>query len=232
MKRYLRRLRRHWRALLRQDYFEKTDMACATKTIGNAGANWTINPEMVSQDMIVYSFGIGEDISFDLGLIDEFGLTIHAFDPTPKSLAWLAQQDLPTEFNVHPVGISDKEGILEFYPPADESWVSHSLIDNKSGRDPIQVPVKSLPTLMKELNHDSINILKMDIEGAEYAVIEALVRSSIRPDMLLVEFHHRFPGRQIGDTQSAIADLRKSGYQVFHVSDNGEEISFMLNPTG
>jgi len=33
---------------------------------------------------VVYSLGIGEDISFDLALIEKYGARVHAFDPTPK----------------------------------------------------------------------------------------------------------------------------------------------------
>ena len=229
MKRQLRHIRRHVRALAGNDYFEKTDISCPVRTIGNPGANWTINPEMVSEDITVYSVGIGEDISFDLNMIEEYGVTIHAFDPTPKSLAWLARQELPSGFIAHQVGLSDQDGVLEFYPPIDENWVSYSVIDSKSGRDPVQVPVKSLATLMRELNHDHVNILKMDIEGAEYDVIASLIESYIRPDMLLIEFHHRFPGRNINHTRDAILGLRDAGYKVFHVSDNGEEVSLMYN---
>lgn len=229
MKQTLRLLRRYFRTLIGQDYFEHTDICCPVITIGNAGANWTINPELVSADSIVYSVGIGEDISFDLSMIKKYGVTIHAFDPTPKSLAWLARQDLPPQFIAHPVGLSDEEGTLKFYPPANDDWVSHSLIDNKSGREALEVPVKPLASLMEDLSHEHIDILKMDIEGAEYSVIEALVTSPIRPGMLLVEFHHRFPEQNIRKTQNAISSLRKVGYKVFHVSDNGEEVSFMLN---
>ena len=37
---------------------------------------------------------------------------------------------------------------------------------------------------MKELGHNKIDILKMDIEGAEYAVINDIERSGIRPEQI------------------------------------------------
>lgn len=43
---------------------------------------------------------------------------------------------------------------------------------------------------MKELSHSVIDILKIDIEGSEYDVIEDLINSKIRPKELLNEFHH------------------------------------------
>ena len=34
---------------------------------------------------VVYSFGIGEDLSFEIGLAARYGVTIHLFDPSPKA---------------------------------------------------------------------------------------------------------------------------------------------------
>ncbi|GIS18490.1 MAG: hypothetical protein CM15mP120_04060 [Pseudomonadota bacterium] len=43
---------------------------------------------------------------------------------------------------------------------------------------------------MRDLGHDHLDVLKMDIEGAEYAVLDDMLQSNILPDQLLVEFHH------------------------------------------
>jgi len=49
---------------------------------------------------------------------------------------------------------------------------------------------------MRELRHASIDLLKMDIEGAEYDVLADMISQRIPVKQLLVEFHHRWP--QIG----------------------------------
>ena len=83
---------------------------------------------------------------------------------------------------------------------------------------------------MAELGHDKLDILKMDIEGAEYDVIDSLVVSGIRPRQMLVEFNHRFGGVGIGKSKNAIETLRQNGYQIYSVSDTGEEYSFVYAP--
>ena len=90
----------------------------------------------------------------------------------------------------------------------------------------ISVPVKKLATIMDELGHDRIDILKMDIEGAEYDVIDDIAHSSIRPQQILVEFHHRFPGVGIAKTKKAIDRIRAMGYGLFSVSKTQEEFCF------
>ena len=45
----------------------------------------------IEKSSIVYSIGIGEDISFDIELMDTYGCNIFAFDPTPKSVLWVKE---------------------------------------------------------------------------------------------------------------------------------------------
>ena len=91
----------------------------------------------------------------------------------------------------------------------------------------IEVPMKRLHTIMLALNHDHIDILKMDIEGAEYEVIDDMIESGIKPRQLLVEFHHRFQGVGLGKTKATVEKLRDNGYMLFGVSVTGEEYGFI-----
>ncbi len=71
--------------------------------------------------------------------------------------------------------------------------------------------------------------MKMDIEGAEYQVIDALAASGIRPKQLLVEFHHRWQAIGVARTRQGLATLRALGYSVFAISESGEEYSLILS---
>ena len=80
---------------------------------------------------------------------------------------------------------------------------------------------------MSDLGHGHIDLLKMDIEGAEYQVVDDICRSGIRPKQILVEFHHRFSNVGIAKTKNAINRLRNIGYGVFSISNSGEEVSMI-----
>ena len=71
----------------------------------------------------------------------------------------------------------------------------------------------------------------MDIEGAEYEVLDSLIASDIRPTQLLVEFHHRFPSIGKEKTAGVIRRLRDIGYRIYAVSANGREVSFFHQHT-
>ena len=96
-----------------------------------------------------------------------------------------------------------------------------------SASDEINVTGFSLPTIMAKLGHTTMDLLKTDIEGAEYSVLEAMAASVVRPRQLLVEFHHRFPSLDQGMTQVSLNKLRRVGYRIFAVSDTGREVSLI-----
>jgi Methyltransferase FkbM domain len=105
--------------------------------------------------------------------------------------------------------------------------VSATIIDRpetKSGA--YKVPVKKLSTIFNDLNHSQIDILKMNIEGAEYNVIDDILASKIPIKQLLIEFHHRFENVGINKTKEAIQKLNTAGFLIFDISNSGEEYSF------
>jgi FkbM family methyltransferase len=197
--------------------------------LGSDYGGWEVITGELANGAVVYSFGIGEDVSFDVALMTKYGITIHAFDPTPRSIVWLKQQSLPHTFHMHEFGLADFDGQASFYAPENPKFVSYTLLMNASrNKDIIQVPVYRLETIMKMLGHNHVDVLKMDIEGAEYQVLEDLKNSLIRPGQILVEFHHRFPKVGIKKTKKALVDLREMGYRLFSVSSNGLNYGFIL----
>ena len=44
------------------------------------------------------------------------------------------------------------------------------------------------------LGHEMLDLVKLDVEGAEYDALSEMLRMDIFPTQVLVEFYHRFPG--------------------------------------
>jgi FkbM family methyltransferase len=232
MKNIVRRLKILVKVALGKEFFIKPDLICAKERFGTDYGGWDVVATNIDIHSIVYSFGIGENASFDTALIDRFNLTIHAFDPTPKSIEWVKRQGFTERFVMHDYGIAAFDGVVSFNPPENPDHVSYTLLDRPSTKaEAISVPVKRLSSIMKELGHDQIDILKMDIEGAEYDVINDIIKSGIRPRQILVEFHHRFPGVGIKRSKDAIDKIRSIGYKLFSVSVTNEEFCFIRNST-
>jgi FkbM family methyltransferase len=202
----------------------RAEVAVPHTVYGTEYGGWPLIDGSLDADSVILSVGLGEDISFDLEAIARFGCTVHGCDPTPRSLAWLASQQLPAAFHVHALGLGDADGPATFVPPADDRHVSYSARRGKGQTgEAITIEVCTLPTLLKRIGATRIDVLKMDIEGFEYGVIEQMLDTPIRPRQLLVEFHHRMYGYGPDDTRRSIARLNAAGYRIFYVSAGGHE---------
>jgi len=181
-----------------------------------------------NQQIIIYSAGIGEDISFDEAMLKEFNCKIFAFDPTPKSINWIQKQKKHDNFFFYPYGLSDKTEEKCFYLPKNKNYVSGSIIihEDITLDDKVAVQMKSIEDIAKEYQHTYIDILKMDIEGSEFSVIENLPKNIVF-GQIVVEFHERFFPNSKTVLKKAISQLRKRNYYCFAVSKHGDEYSFI-----
>ncbi len=173
---------------------------------------------------IVYSVGIGEDASFDLGLIERVGCRVRAFDPTPRSAAYVRSLvDLPAEFRFQPVAIWKRDGEVPFYAPRDPAHVSHS-IDNLQRTDTfVTVPARTIGSALHEAGDDRIDLLKLDAEGAEYAILAQILGSGIRPRVICAELHSVSPARNLW----LAVRLRLAGYRLAWISQPGPNVTFV-----
>ena len=177
---------------------------------------------------MIYSFGVGHDISFDIAVILQFGCSIEAFDPTPRCVAWLALQKLPKNFNFHPVGLSNKIQILRFSAPPEDEFVSYTVAPRADSTESVELPVRPIDIIMRDLGHSEIDFMKMDIEGSEYAAISDMVEKAILPRQLCIEFHHGMFEYTQDQTRDAVETLREAGYSLYYVSLSGREYGFYL----
>lgn len=195
--------------------------------MGNEYGGYMVCPDGIDASSVVYSFGIGEDISFDLAVNERFGVAVHAFDPTPRSIAWLRAQNLPAGFSIHEYGLAGYDGVARFTPPENPAHISHTMLTGESNRPQIEVPVRRLSSITAELGHSRIDILKVDIEGAEYAALDDLLETGPLPRQILIEFHHHMSGVALAQTERALDRLNQAGYRVFDVSRTAYEFSLI-----
>lgn len=193
---------------------------------------WWFSARNLNSDSIVYSLGVGDEINFDLAIIEKYGVEVFAFDPTPNSVDLLEGTNLPQRFHFKPWAVTAADGSLKFYPrlkkDGRKSDVMFTMIpEDATKNDAIDVPAYCLTSIVEKLNHARIDLLKMDIEGAEYEVLDGLLDSPVKPRQLLVEFHHRFVEDGLEKTYDLISRLQSAGYRIFAISEVGREISFL-----
>lgn len=155
-----------------------------------------VDVSSLSSDSNIYTLGAGLDISFEEELIHRTGCHIHVYDPTPRSIAWLTERfkspkspnPLGTHITIHPFGIWSENRMMRFYAPQNPQNVSHSLTNLQGSEEYIEVECINLKTAITMNGHDKIDILKLNVEGAEYAILNSAFDDGIKPKMILMVY--------------------------------------------
>jgi FkbM family methyltransferase len=207
----------------------KIDLELKKKWYGNIYGGFYVHPDIINENSIVYSFGVGEDLSFDLEMIERHNCNVFCFDPTPKSIKWVKNQKLNEKIHFYEFGISNKNEFENLYLPKNSNHVSGSVVIHKNIdiNNFVRVEMKTLSSIMKKLNHSYLDVLKIDIEGAEFLVIENILNESIPIKQIMIEFHDRLIDYGKNKIKNSIELLHKKGYKIFAISDSLEEISFI-----
>lgn len=185
---------------------------------GSKYGGWWLYTEKLNSSNVLFSAGAGEDISFDLEMNSIFGCQVYIIDPTPRAIKHFKSissrnnlypnsdpendgsinplnYDLRNvdflKINYIPLGLWNVKSQLQFFAPINPSHVSHSLnllphVDQNSNS--ICVDVDTIPNIMSEYSIPNIDVLKLDIEGAEVEVLIEMLDSHLRPAQILVEY--------------------------------------------
>lgn len=222
------RVVKRWiRARAGLDVFVRPQCSVPLVSLGHGPGSWAVWPDGLDSGSVLYSCGVGRDISFERAMIARYGLTVHAFDPTPLALTWARSQQLPANFHLHELGIASHDGVARFQPPTKLKFESFSMVRSSGLGQPVDAPVRRFRSLAGLLGHTKVDILKMDIEGAEYDVLPDVLGSNIPVGQILLEFHHRWKELGAARTRQAIASLEAAGYLVAAVSSSGTEYTFI-----
>jgi FkbM family methyltransferase len=188
---------------------------------------WTICPDGLDEKSVVHSGGVGSDISFEHELVKRYGCKIVLYDPSPTGVKTMAlpENKIP-QFRYLPFALTAGRETLKMAPPPQpggDAW-----FPREDAVGTLEVACVDLQTAMRQNGHDHIDLLKLDIEGSEYEVIDDVLRNRIPVRQICVEFHHAIlPGYRRSQTVRAIRKLILSGYKL--ICREGENLTFIKN---
>lgn len=209
---------------------------------------YAIPDNYLNEDSICYCIGAGIDISFDTELVVKYNSNVFIFDPMPegknhynevldavnsnKKLVVGADQIDPFTYRINAsqlnkvkfidVGIWDKESIVKFYEPTKDNYVSHSILNLQKSENYIEAKVDRLSNIMQQLNHTKIDLVKIEIEGAEYKVIETIIEDKLDVKIILVEydeFHNHKGYSFLWRIKKSTNLILNAGYKMVFTND-------------
>lgn len=192
------------------------------KQIGDEGTGWVIQTEPLPQ--VSYCAGVGKGMSFELELARMGSGCVLVFDPSPMGINTIEHSDT-NGLTFYPVGLAAKAATYEFSLPENPEEGSYSVA--REGVEKVDFQCWDLETIMRRHNHSSIDVLKMDIEGFEYDIIDSALEKSLLIRQICVEFH---PWLRRGRTLRAIRGLYRAGYRIIH--KHRGDYTFLLQSRG
>ena len=224
--------------------------------LGTNYGGWYVPKNMeLNENSIIYSGGVGEDISFDIKIQEKYKCNIFLIDPTEKALIHFnevqeyykngkqflgniqkdyiqsIQNNKPdfSKFYYFNIGLWNCHDKLKFYKQNNKNYVSQSLIENMFTQEYDEVNVTTIKALMEEKKHKTIDLLKLDIEGAEIEVIQQMLDDEIFPKYILIEFDLFLKKKDPGNkkTNDLISRLLSLNYIIL-INDN-YNITFYRN---
>jgi FkbM family methyltransferase len=176
------------------------------------------------------------DIVLDIGanagtfckLFLENGISkVYAFEPNQDALInlnYLASKEL--NLKVIEKAVHTNEEDLKFYIDKGNTTIgsfdpNHVNINNNAEVEEIIVPTITLQNFIKQENLSKIDLIKIDIEGAEYNLIEHLTDSVFNiTDRFLIEWHNNTDQR----VQKLVDKLISKGYSLTKIfNQNSKE---------
>lgn len=166
--------------------------------VGTGREAWMVPAGTINGAWTCYCVGAGSDLTFDLELIRRYGATVRSIDPQ-NALRREAEPGAAADprLTVIEATVAPQDG-----PPE----------SGETGPDGKESP-RSLASVMADLGDQQVQLLKLNIGGGEYGLLETLDLRSLGVRVLLVKLHAT---RRVGEALQLLERVRNQGYQPVH----------------
>jgi FkbM family methyltransferase len=175
----------------------------------------------------IVDVGCGYDADFSISMINLYGAKAYAVDPTRKHQSGLEELERRNigRLKYLPYAVTAVDRDLVFYESvSNESGSIRNDHINVSAGETTSYSVKgvTLRSLIEDVGLEKVDLLKLDIEGAEYELLDNVDGCDLEPfSQIFIEFHHHaVPKFTIADNFKAVEKLRGFGFQSFSVDDH------------
>lgn len=180
------------RAALELHYYRPAFYECLADTKKNGNIMYDVNltADSVVVDIGAYTGEWSEEIA------KRFNPKIYAFEPNPHSFAVLeAKRARFPKLTPLPYGVGDKTERLSL----SIKKMGSTFFSKSRDRQDVQlvdVEVKAIDECWRELGLQTVDLMKINIEGAEFPLLEKMIAQDLMKnvDCFLIQFHEWYPG--------------------------------------
>lgn len=146
-----------------------------------------------------------------------------AFEPNPLVFPILQRNTRRyPQINILPIAIGARDGELKLRFSPDATGRASLFAVDATATETVAVKVRPLVQLLHESGISHVDLLKIDVEGAEFEALSTLVSApELRPSNIIVEFNpacQRAAGHNAADFWKWFTDL---GYTIQQIKETG-----------
>lgn len=165
----------------------------------------------IAKNNIVFDLG-GNLGNFSKEMVERFDCICYTIEPNPQLFIQLPTHQKIILLNY---AITEKEGDVEFKISENHeaSSIYLSIASKWNHQKTIMVRGRTLKNIVDELSIQHIDILKVDIEGAELGLFKSLSDSDIFSiKQITVEFHESFDSSLADETYATVKRISNLGF--------------------
>jgi FkbM family methyltransferase len=180
--------------------------------------------DRLNADSIVLDCGANRG-DFAARIRERYGCRVVSLEPNPKLFAALPTGDGISSL---PYALGSHDGTMNFQ--IGENDEASSLVGSPSGHHTtLPVQVRSLESIMRSINADKVDLVKLDVEGAEVPVLLETPDEVLRKISQFTIEYHDFLGyitpEQINQT---MARMKQLGFSICVLSRHKQDV-LMIN---
>lgn len=187
----------------------------------------------LSSDSIVFDLGANNG-EFCLEVARKYGCRVFAAEPVPQLANNLENKD--PRVAVYPVAIGGSNGTanLVYDLGRDKTGsllglnVVGGILHDPGARESLEVKVQSLEGFLSHATSDTIDLLKVDIEGAELDAFSEVPNSVLaRCKQITVEFHDFWYPELAERTEQVKRKIKAAGFLMIRFTPNNKDVLFL-----
>jgi len=211
------------RSALRRRWFENrmerlpTESLAALQPLGSDYGYWVVPVDWIDSSWTCYCVGAGGDITFERELLARYSPTVRSFEPDEDYVGRIEiSPEHAARFSAYQMAITPADGPIRMqrtHIPGSRSLSPVHLYDTE---DYVEVPGRSLRSLMEEFGDDRVELLKVDVEGGEYDLVPTLDLAAMGVRVFCIQLHHTGTVR---DARSLVEGIRDQGFRYVNYDE-------------
>lgn len=170
---------------------------------------------------VIIDVGCGHEAEFSRHLIEKHNLLAFGVDPTLKHAPFLKILEETTKGKFHhlALAVTQKDGIIKFHESEQNesgSILSEHINIQNDDITTYNVESVNLRELVRRIGTTPIDLIKLDLEGAEYELLNEINDEDINLfKQIFIEFHHHCTNHTIQETILLVRNICSKGFKVF-----------------